>query len=383
MQASEKQLDLVICGGGIAGLAAGYVAKKRHPEWKIAILEKNHRLGGWIRTEKVDGFLFELGPRSLRSDPSVEALVAELGLPVVSPMQTKRYLYREGKLGQVRHTPSLFLKALWTNLWAEKGVGEESVYAFAKRRFGQEVADLVFDPLTVGVYAGNSRELSAQSSFPSFTHRDGHLLSLLLKRPKTSLYTFAEGMESLVKALENRLKNELIADCEVLERSPERLLTTQGSFRADRVWDARPPAGPKASVITVSVGYKNPVLPVEGFGHLTPSHEKNDLLGVVYDSSVFPQQNKRGETRLTVMLGGTIRPDLIHQTEAQLEAIALKGLREQLGITATPDAMLCHKAWHAIPQFYVGAPSPKRGVSVNEAIKWALNQGIETRGTAE
>lgn len=40
----------------------------------------------------------------------------------------------------------------------------------------------------------------------------------------------------------------------------------------------------------------------QGFGHLLPSWEDQDLLGVVYDSVAFPQHNRpAGETtRLTV-----------------------------------------------------------------------------------
>ncbi|GCB77331.1 hypothetical protein scyTo_0021091 [Scyliorhinus torazame] len=61
------------------------------------------------------------------------------------------------------------------------------------------------------------------------------------------------------------------------------------------------------SVAVVNLEYKGLVLPVWGFGHLIPSHESSEILGVVYDSCSFPQQDQVGPptTRLTVMMGGS------------------------------------------------------------------------------
>ncbi|NXU49634.1 PPOX oxidase, partial [Turnix velox] len=64
---------------------------------------------------------------------------------------------------------------------------------------------------------------------------------------------------------------------------------------------------PTVSVAVVNLQYKGVTLPVTGFGHLVPSWEDPALLGIVYDSVAFPQQNGEGgadSLRLTVMLGG-------------------------------------------------------------------------------
>ena len=56
------------------------------------------------------------------------------------------------------------------------------------------------------------------------------------------------------------------------------------------------------SVAVVNLEYEGDVLPVEGFGFLVPSREPLDVLGVIFDSCAFPQNDRPGggTTRLTV-----------------------------------------------------------------------------------
>ena len=55
-------------------------------------------------------------------------------------------------------------------------------------------------------------------------------------------------------------------------------------------------AGVLRSMETVDVGvvnvaYAERCLPLVGFGYLVPSWEPSDVLGVIFDSSAFPEQN--------------------------------------------------------------------------------------------
>ena len=40
----------------------------------------------------------------------------------------------------------------------------------------------------------------------------------------------------------------------------------------------------------VNLVYPGKVLPMDGFGYLVPAHEPELILGVVFDSCVFPEQ---------------------------------------------------------------------------------------------
>src|SRR5262249_33184471 len=146
---------------------------------------------------------------------------------------------------------------------------------------------------------------------------------------KSSLFSLKSGMEELALELSRRLDEHMIYSSEVktLFCSPgsaKVLLENGTSFEADHIFSAIPSTSlaalfgeshkelhqlllgiPLASVVVVNFGFHRKVLKKKGFGYLIPSFEQEEILGVVWDSSVFPQQNLLPEeTRLTVMIGG-------------------------------------------------------------------------------
>ncbi|EIN05422.1 FAD/NAD(P)-binding domain-containing protein [Punctularia strigosozonata HHB-11173 SS5] len=67
---------IAVLGGGISGLSAAHHLARRYPTTLITLLEKDSRLGGWIRSERMrvsDGagnsasVLLEVGPRHLKA----------------------------------------------------------------------------------------------------------------------------------------------------------------------------------------------------------------------------------------------------------------------------------------------------------------------------
>src|SRR5437588_1997691 len=82
-------VDVVIVGGGIAGLAAAYELHRRGVSFTV--LERAPRPGGVIFTEEIDGFTIDAGPDALLvQKPDGIKLCQELGLgdrlvPTVPP----------------------------------------------------------------------------------------------------------------------------------------------------------------------------------------------------------------------------------------------------------------------------------------------------------
>ncbi|PIZ66885.1 MAG: protoporphyrinogen oxidase, partial [Candidatus Marinimicrobia bacterium CG_4_10_14_0_2_um_filter_48_9] len=75
---NDKQ-SVIVIGGGIAGLTAGFKLKKAG--WDVKVLEANSQIGGPIQTVLSEGFLAELGPNTiLETSPKVTQLVTEVGL---------------------------------------------------------------------------------------------------------------------------------------------------------------------------------------------------------------------------------------------------------------------------------------------------------------
>lgn len=382
--------NIVILGAGISGLTAAWKIKNsiHSKDVKVTIIEKSSRPGGWIHTINKDGFLFELGPRSCRSGGSGAAtlnLIEQLGLQdrVIKgdPVSHVRYLYTDQKLRKVPQGlwflgPQL-LSGLWNDLRTSPGSRDESIYDFILRRFNRTIAEKLIDPLVSGIYAGDIRHLSMRSCFPKlfdWEQQYGSVMKGLLFQPKgqfpksaficdvqkSSIFSLKGGMEELICALVRQLdvdiKLNTTADkIEYRDGGAEILLSSGETLFADQVISTLPSEEiDYASVAVINLGYRKKVLPKQGYGYLIPSMEKERILGCVWDSCVFPQQNQKNETRLTVMMGGVHHPEVKSMSESEAVKIALEAIQRHLGIVDYPDVISYTLALKAIPQYPVG-----------------------------
>ncbi|XP_028281271.1 protoporphyrinogen oxidase [Parambassis ranga] len=333
-----------------------------------------------------------------------------------------RYLYVNGRLcrmpsgisGIVR-TVSPFsrpiLLSMLSEIFVKKSKQEdESIHSFVSRRLGAELADIAVDSLCRGVFAGDCRKLSIRSCFPPLykaeQHRGSLTLGLLLGSGPSAVvppgalaqrsvkeswaqWSLKRGVESFPECITEYLQQsgrvQLHRDAAVTQIQPSASgwkirLEGDGVVSADHVIAALP-AKALSSVLppscqpliqqlqdisTVTVAVVNleydgdSLLPVVGFGHLLPSSEDPGLLGIVYDSVAFPQQNKpNGQTtRLTVMMGGAWfqeafgSPEAV--TEERLLARATEAVQRHLGISAAPCWSKVALHQDCIPQYHLG-----------------------------
>lgn len=442
----------VILGGGISGLATAWFLKKS--SGSVKVIEKSSRAGGWIETVQKEGFLFEQGPRSCRTKGAGHetlALIESLGLQeqvlVPHAAASNRYLYSKDQLIRMpKHLWEIpfnllmkgWLTALITDWKSPKRDGEdESIYSFFSRRIGKKWTETLIDPFVLGIYAGDCKNLSIKSCFPLFNAWEENKGSLLRgalshkgenasKTPfiqaiqKSPIFSFKQGMETLPQALSLQLGNSLQLNTEAvkLEFFPAHVkihLANGEIIEAEKVISTLPAYGlsallpkgqladslaslPYATVGMVNLGFSSSVLLKKGFGYLVPTYHRDIVLGCVWDSAIFPEQNRNSaETRLTVMLGGAHHPLIETMTENEMEEHALKAVRNHLGITSTPQAIQVKKAKKAIPQFQIGHEKWKQelenemkklsprlilsgnawtGVSINDCIKQAKQLAI-------
>jgi oxygen-dependent protoporphyrinogen oxidase len=71
-------------------------------------------------------------------------------------------------------------------------------------------------------------------------------------------------------------------------------------------------------------------------------------------AALVPPSVARGETRVSVLMGGARWPGSVDAPEALREALALRAAREHLGVAAPPDLVLHSVARKSIPQYDVG-----------------------------
>lgn len=363
---SGSQPRFAILGAGISGLSSAYYLKKKYgSSIDLTLFEKEERVGGWIRTRNVEGFLFEGGARSIRLQDGEATLdlIRDLGLEdqllFASKAAKNRYLLFNGKLEKILSLPLMkgILPGLLNDLFASKSTLEdESVYAFFSRRFSPLIADRFIDPLIKGIYAGDPKRLSIKACFPQIKDRSLILGGLVgaFKKKKRGIVTLRGGMEELTRSLRIVLKDEIKFGITPVLKEFDHVISALPSyalaeFFPETHFQKLLNSIPFATVGVVHLGYRKQVHQYQGFGYLVPSSEKEEILGVIFDSSVFPEQNPHPEaTRLTVMIGGE------HEN---LEEIAKNALKRHLGISAEPDVCFSSKATQAIPQYPIGFPS--------------------------
>lgn len=397
---------IAIVGGGIAGLSLAHALRARGASpGDVLLLEKSARPGGKARTELVEGYLCEWGPNGfLDNAPATLELVRELGLQErllpADARAKRRYLFRGGRLHLVPSGPgSLFgsglltvrgkLRLLGEPFAAARPDGDETIHAFASRRLGREAADRLVDPMVSGVFAGDATQLSLRACFPAVAQMEadhGGLLRAMFARSKSRggspfgrLTSFAGGVEELVQALARSLAGavRLETPVEAVEANAHgyRLRTAGEGLEAKTVVLAGPApesarllsgfdpelasalaAIPSATLATVALGFYEGQMkrPLDGFGFLVPRNEKVRLLGVLWDSAIFPGRAPTERVLLRAMIGGAHDPEAVTLDDAALLAVVRRELALTMGIDAAPA--FTHIARHPVglPQYTVG-----------------------------
>ncbi len=408
-------MRVAIVGGGISGLSIAHAlaragAAQRGVE--IVVLEAAARAGGNIRSERIDGFLCEWGPNGfLDNAPATLDLVRDLGIQdrvhVSDESAGKRFIFRHGRLHQLPGGPGAFLGSgllSWRGklriageLWAaSRPDGDETIHGFAARRIGREAADVLIDAMVSGVFGGDARKLSLRACFPKMwemeTEHGGLFRALIARRrarrspggpigaPMGRLTSFREGTVEIIDALQRGMNGALrlgspVARITRPDRYRVQLDGGGDAIEADAVVLAGGAASSAAMVasideqlaaglagiasaplVVVCLGFDEARLPrpLDGFGFLVPRGEGQRVLGVLWDSSIYPGRAPHGAVLLRAMLGGGHDPEAIALSDDELVVCVRRALSDTMGIEANPIFVQVFKHPLGIPQYTVG-----------------------------
>ena len=399
----------IVTGGGISGLICAHRLKQSGRD--VLLLEESERAGGVIGTIRQDNFQFELGPQSFLSNATLLELISSLGLDgelLRADAKAPRYVLLDGALHRAPLGPADLLGTsllslgtklrLLSELWRRTKPPEddESVAAFVRRKFGEDLLENLVGPLVSGIHAGDPERLSLRSAFPvvhQWEAEHGSVLRGAMKSrppkgtPRPGLCSFREGMETLVRRLADALGDALSLGTRVEKITRGRINGHSGfdvhvswrgraeTLNADALVLATPTQAAAglagqvsekfrellgrieyAPVAVVGAGYQREQVghAVEGFGFLVPRKEKLSVLGTVWSSSLFPGRAPEGMVSLTSFVGGAANAGLMEWSDAQIAGAADGEVAQVLGIRGAPVTRMVQRWTRALPQYNLG-----------------------------
>jgi oxygen-dependent protoporphyrinogen oxidase len=418
---------IAIVGGGVAGVTAAYelarLVQNTGEQIHVALYEVSSRLGGIVETVREGGFIIEGGPDGWVSEkPWARELALELGLgEELIPSNDggrKTYVLIDNILkampdGMRMMVPSdlsaLDASELFSNdakhayrnevtraeeLKASSPEHDESVAAFVRRHFGEEVLVKIGAPLLSGVFGGDVAKLSVRAVMAPFVAMEreyGSLVAAMQARefsgPKSTIFTTLKNglgtlIDCMVAAIPEgwvRLGTKVIQ----LERDGAGWWVTSSSShgpatreRFDAVLMAAPvhiaslllrPVDARAaelmrmeasSAVAVGFGFDHAAqinLP-PGFGFLVPpgSNPNSLLMACTFMDQKFSGRVPAGGRLLRAFFGGQAAERVMRCGNDEIAAVARMELAHILGPLPEPRVTVVRRLPLSLPQYSVG-----------------------------
>lgn len=403
-------IDTLIIGGGLSGLAVAHFLQKYQPNARITLLEKSSAPGGAIRSFHQDGFLAEWGAHGFLDN--VEAsreLLTETGLDKEAqkaPLdEFVRYICLNGRLNLIPQNPKKILKSdlvpltvklrVLADFWKKPRPEEQSVADWAAYRFGAKLLPFV-DAVLTGTYAGDMNRLSIDAVFPGIRKLEleqGSVIRGMMQKRKAAriakqetaagklpaMISFPQGMGRLPEALaadKNLLCSTRVESIHKTEegwevRAAEKIYRAKSLVLAlsanqslsllnscEGLAGEASPVGaiPEARIITVALGFTESADIPFGFGYLAPEQEKRFALGALFSTHMFPGRAPAGHKLLEALVGGRRHPEKLDLPDDVLIRETYDDLKQLIHLPDPPVFSRVLRPEHGIPQLEIGYP---------------------------
>jgi oxygen-dependent protoporphyrinogen oxidase len=411
---------IVVIGGGISGLAAAYRVTELDPSAEVVLLEATDRVGGLVRTEVHGDYVIERGAESIITDkPWALALARRLGLEgeIVSTRPENRgaYVVAHGRLERIPEGFSLlapveilpFLKSRILSPAAKARAAldlvlprghadDESLAAFVRRRFGEELFDRLAQPLVSGIYGADAARLSLGATMPRFIEmeRTSRSVSYALwqKQRKSGgqaasgaryglFISFRRGNQTLVDALDRALGDRVRRSRRVTSIAPRKKggvkvhLEKGAAIPCDAVIVALPahaaarllaPVDEELGSLLRAIRYGSAATtafvfdraqishPLDAYGFVVPVVEHRAVLASTWLSRKWPGRAPEGKELVRVFLGGARREDVARWSDEELVSASLRELEHLIGLRGGPELVRIDRYLDAMPHYLVG-----------------------------
>ncbi|MFM1847218.1 MAG: hypothetical protein RL417_692, partial [Pseudomonadota bacterium] len=386
--------DTIVIGGGVTGLTVAHRLKK---QGLAPLVIDSASPGGLIRSRAIEGFTLELGANTLVLSKEMEELLGDLRLlnaarfPVIE--KYRQYVGFKDSIYEVPKSPPRFLASplfstaeklrvltgLGRKLRPNEIVEHETVAAFFTRILGAAPAHKIIAPVLRGIFGGDVDSLRASGVFPKlFRHlaEGGTLFSYgqAQKVLRRKIFCLVGGNETVCHALRADLHDVIemagVADLRY-QNGIFTVQTENGAFFTSSTVVVATAGAASAHFLrtlspkTAELGLKLRYAPIvaahlsvpresallhEGFGVLFPKIANSALLGVMFNSLIFPHVAPPERHLVTVCLGGVGNEAVLDRTDSELFALAEEELRTKLGVT-DPRPLSLIRWPRGIPQY--------------------------------
>ncbi len=396
-------VDVVVIGGGVSGLATAVDLMRRGHD--VQLLERQVRTGGNATSIQFDGFLMERGPTTINASfPEANQWVSDLALAsdAVDLGKGVRNRYLQDQRGLHGIAPTLrgfFLSgylspkaklAMATEVFRRRkqGPSEETVHGFVARRFGQEFADKVIDPLVAGIFMGDSKNLSIGGAFPKLAEMEqrcgsitkGVLAAKSGSEPGRRLFSWPEGIGVLPQTMTNLLADRvktgiavqkirrlsdgfeiataghgtIVSKAVVLAVQPHVATELLEPIDSDASSVIREITAPSVGV--VFLGYKSSQVDhaLDGLGFLCTKSAGKLVSGVQFNSTMFPNRAPAGHVSISAYVGGARISELAKLPDSELIDAVSTEIAQSLGISGMPVVARTHRWLRGLPQYSMG-----------------------------
>jgi protoporphyrinogen/coproporphyrinogen III oxidase len=256
-----------------------------------------------------------------------------------------------------------------------------------RRRFGEEAADYLAEPLLAGIHAGDVERLSMRALFPRLLEAERQSGSVMRAfralrmrpSPQGAFVSLPGGIGELAETLAAALPPgtvSLSSRVGELHRAGHYTLDTGAGTASARAVMLCVPAHvaahllrgvdtglaglcgriPYASTATVAFGYRREHVghPLQGTGFVVPRGEHPSLLAATWVSSKWPGRAPDGHALIRAFLGGGRDPRRLDRGDDELVEAARAALEDLLDISEPPLFAKLFRWTRQSPQYEVG-----------------------------
>ncbi|TAN36427.1 MAG: hypothetical protein EPN23_08645 [Verrucomicrobia bacterium] len=337
------QKTVQIVGAGFAGLSLAWLLARCG--CRVEIRERAARVGGLLGTHRVASGTAEAGANGILVTARLVELCREIGVEPLFALKAskRRYIWRGAPtrwpltVGETASLVGRMAAKLLFNRRALRPVAGETLDAWGRRNLGQGAADFLLAPALQGIYAGDSKRMSASLILnPLLFKKRG-------KGDPHGLVSFRGGMQDLVDALERKgreagvvFHQQQVTPEDLAQPPPsgtERVVATSAWDAAALLTGCAPALAAKLRtvevlpLVAVTVFFRIQQNKYPGFGCLFPANAPTRALGALMNSYIFA--GRAGIYNETWIFGGARDGAAINLTDQEL-ITEITGSRQRL-----------------------------------------------------